>query len=139
MTFSELQLDLAESAIDGDLIGDATTYAKKGISASFEQFGATIPATYLESLGSISKAIILDQKWIALFGQGVEAWTEYRRTGYPVLPAKDPRAVFENNGIIPTRLPYPTTEYSLNKAKLDQGISLIGKDNMQSKLWWTEK
>ena len=72
MTFSELQPDLAESAIDGDLIGDATTYAKKGISASFEQFGATIPATYLESLGSISKAIILDQKWIALFGQGVK-------------------------------------------------------------------
>ena len=139
MTFSELQLDLAEAAIDGDITGDATAFAKKGITASFEQFGATIPATYVESLGKISKAIILDQKWIALFGQGVEAWTEYRRTGYPIMPAKDPRAVFENNGVIPTRLPYPTTEYSLNKAKLDQGISLIGKDNMQASLWWTEK
>jgi Starch-binding associating with outer membrane len=139
MTFSELQLDLAEAAIDGDITGSADEYFKKGINASFTQFGATIPADYFTTVGTVSKEKILDQKWIALFGQGVEAWTEYRRTGYPVLPAKDPRAVFENNGIIPTRLPYPTTEYSLNKTKLDAGISLIGKDDMQAKLWWSEK
>jgi hypothetical protein len=139
MTFSELQLDLAEAAIDGDITGNADEYFKKGINASFTQFGATIPTDYFTTVGAVSKEKILDQKWIALFGQGVEAWTEYRRTGYPVLPAKDPRAVFENNGVIPTRLPYPTTEYSLNKTKLDAGISLIGKDDMQAKLWWSEK
>jgi len=139
MTYSELQLDLAEAAIDGDITGSADEYFKKGINASFTQFGATIPADYFTTVGAVSKEKILDQKWIALFGQGVEAWTEYRRTGYPVMPAKDPRAVFENNGVIPTRLPYPTTEYSLNKTKLDAGISLIGKDDMQAKLWWSEK
>lgn len=138
MTFSELQLDFAEAVIDGDVKGDAEAYFKSGISASFSQFGATISTDYLSKLGTVSKEKILDQKYIALFGQGVEAWTEYRRTGFPVLPAKDPRAVFENNGILPTRLPYPTTEYSLNKAKLDAGINLIGKDNMQAKLWWSE-
>ncbi|MBP8155820.1 MAG: SusD/RagB family nutrient-binding outer membrane lipoprotein, partial [Leadbetterella sp.] len=139
MTYSELQLDLAEAAIDGDISGSADEYFKKGINASFTQFGATIPADYFTTVGAVSKEKILDQKWIALFGQGVEAWTEYRRTGYPIMPAKDPRAVFENNGVIPTRLPYPTTEYSLNKTKLDAGISLIGKDDMQAKLWWSEK
>lgn len=139
MTYSELMLDLAEAAIDGDISGDASAYFKSGITASYAQFGATLDSDYITSLGAISKEKILDQKWIALFGQGVEAWTEYRRTGFPVMPAKDPRAVFENNGIIPTRLPFPTTEYSLNKAKLDGGISLLGKDNMQIKLWWSEK
>ncbi|MCA0365015.1 MAG: SusD/RagB family nutrient-binding outer membrane lipoprotein [Bacteroidetes bacterium] len=139
MTYSELMLDLAEATIDGDISGDAASYFKKGVEASFAQFGAPFSADYYSKVGEISKEKVLEQKWIALFGQGVEAWTEYRRTGYPVLPAKDPRAVFENGGILPTRLPYPTTEYSLNKAKLDEGIKLIGADNMQSKLWWTEK
>jgi hypothetical protein len=139
MTLSELQLNLAEAAIDGDIIGDASEYFKKGITASFAQFGATMPADYFTTVGTVSKEKILEQKWIALFGQGVEAWTEYRRTGFPVMPAKDPRAVFENNGVLPTRLPFPTSEYSLNKTKLDAGISLIGKDDMQAKLWWSEK
>ena len=69
----------------------------------------------------------------------MEAWTEYRQTGFSILPSKDPRAIFENNGVLPTRLPYPTTEYSLNKAKLDGGISILGKDDMQTKLWWSDK
>jgi len=140
MTLSELQLNLAEAAMDGDITGgDASDYFKKGITASFVQFGATMPADYFTTVGTVSKEKILEQKWIALFGQGVEAWTEYRRTGLPAMPAKDPRAVFENNGIIPTRLPFPTSEYSLNKTKLNAGISLIGKDDMQAKLWWSEK
>ncbi len=138
MTFAELKLILAEAAIDGDISGSAETYFKDGIAASFAQFKATMPADYYTSVGPVTKANILDQKWIALFGQGIEAWTEYRRTGFPVMPPNDPRAVFENNGVIPTRLPYPTSEYSLNKAKLDAAIGLIGTDNMQSKLWWTE-
>ena len=28
---------------------------------------------------------IMIQKWIALYPNGQEAWTEYRRTGYPKL------------------------------------------------------
>lgn len=138
MTFSELQLTLAEAAFDGDIDGSATDYFKKGIDASFSQFGLTTPSAYLTTVGTISKEKILDQKWIALFGQGIEAWTEYRRTGFPKFPSKDPRAVFENDGLIPTRLPYPTTEYSLNKAKLDEGVKINGTDNMKTKLWWTE-
>jgi hypothetical protein len=139
MTYSELQLDIAEAILDGDASGDAKSYFEKGISASFEQFGAKIPSDYFTTVGAVSKEKVLEQKWIALFGQGVESWTEYRRTGFPIMPTKDPRSVFENGGILPTRLPYPTTEYSLNKAKLDAGISIIGKDDMQAKLWWSEK
>lgn len=138
MTYSELMLTLAEAAFDGDIDGKADDYFKKGIDASFAQYSLSTPTDYLKTVGTISKAKIMEQKWIALFGQGVEAWTEYRRTGLPAFPAKDPRAVFENDGIIPTRLPYPTTEYSLNKAKLDEGVKTNGTDNMKTKLWWTE-
>ena len=138
MTFSELNFILAEAAFDGDIDGKADDYLKKGVDASFTQFGLTTPSAYLTTVGAISKEKIIEQKWIALFGQGVEAWTEYRRTGFPKFSARDPRAVFENDGVVPTRLPYPTTEYSLNKAKLDEGIKMNGTDNMKTKLWWTE-
>lgn len=140
MTLSELNLILAEAALDGDITGDAKAYFEKGITASFEQYGLKVPADYFTKVGTISREKVLEQKWIALYGVGVEAWTEYRRTGFPVLPPKDPRAVFENDGILPTRLPYPSSEYSLNKASLDKGIALNGgADNMKTKLWWVEK
>ncbi|RFS14840.1 SusD/RagB family nutrient-binding outer membrane lipoprotein [Emticicia sp. C21] len=140
MTYSELQLILAEAAIDGDVSGDADAYMKKGIQASYDQYKVTVPANYFENLGTATREKILDQKWITLFGNAVEAWTEYRRTGFPILPAKDPRAVFENEGVLPTRLPYPTTEYSLNKSSLEKGITTNGgADNMRTKLWWAEK
>jgi hypothetical protein len=138
MTYSELQLTLAEAAFDGDITGSADDYFKKGIEASFGQYTLTIPTDYLKTVGTISKEKIMDQKWIALFGQGVDAWTEFRRTGFPKLPPKDPRSIFENDGVVPTRLPYPTTEYSLNKAKLDEGVKMNGTDNMKTKLWWAE-
>ncbi|WP_298360849.1 SusD/RagB family nutrient-binding outer membrane lipoprotein [Runella sp.] len=141
MTAAEVNLILAEAVLDGDITtGTAKGYFEAGISASFEQYGLTVPATYFAAVGAVTREKVLEQKWLALYGVGIEAWTEYRRTGFPVLPAKDPRAVFENDGVLPTRLPYPGSEYSLNKASLDKGIALNGgADNMKTKLWWVEK
>ena len=140
MTFAELNLILAEAAQDGDISGSAQTYFEKGVAASFSQYGLTASADYLKGVGAVSKAKIMEQKWIALFGQGLEAWTEYRRTGLPVLPAKDPRSVFENDGVLPTRLPYPGSEVSLNEANYKKGLELIGgKNDTKAQLWWVEK
>ena len=141
MTYSELLFTLAEAALDGDITGDAQQYYEQGIAASFGQYGLTMPADYLTTSGPATKENILTQKWIALFGEGIEAWTEYRRTGYPVLPARDPRAIFMNNGVVPTRLQYPSSEYSLNAEQLETGITLNGgpDDKMTTKMWWVEK
>ncbi len=140
MTFAELNLILAEAAQDGDISGSAQSYFEKGITASFDQYGLKVSDAYLKTVGAVSKEKIMEQKWIALFGQGLEAWTEYRRTGLPVLPAKDPRAVFENDGVLPTRLPYPGSEVSLNEANYKKGVEMIGgKNDTKSKLWWAEK
>jgi hypothetical protein len=81
----------------------------------------------------------MTQKWIALFGQGIESWTELRRTGYPTMPPADPRAQFKNDGVLPTRLGYPSTEYSLNGTNVEAGLTLNGgADDMKTKLWWVE-
>lgn len=139
MSYAELQFVLAEAALEGDISGDAQMYFENGITAAFDQYGLEVPEGYVAQLGGVSKENIMTQKWIALFGQGIEAWTEYRRTGFPLMPAADPQAQFENDGVLPTRMVYPNTEASLNGDNLAAGISLIGgSDDMKTQLWWVE-
>ena len=141
MTFAELNFILAEAALDGDITkGTAKEYFETGITASFAQYGLTVPTPYFGTVGAVSREKVLEQKWISLFAQGVEAWTEWRRTGLPVFPPADPRAVLNNGGVLPTRFPYPNSEYSLNAAavKLGEGFN-GGANDMKTKLWWSEK
>ncbi len=140
ITFSEINFILAEAVLDGDYTtgGTATEYLEAAVTASFTQYGLSAPDGYLAGL-STDKATIMTEKWKALYQQGLEAWAEYRRTGYPVLPAPDPRAVMENEGKVPTRLRYPESEYSLNNANVSAGASLNGgPDNKLTPLWWAE-
>lgn len=82
---------------------------------------------------------IMTQKWIAMFPEGMEAWTEYRRTGYPKL---FPTVVNKSGGTIDTdvqirRLPYPSAEYKTNgKAVKEAAARLKGADNGGTRLWW---
>lgn len=85
---------------------------------------------------------IITQKWIANFPLGLEAWAEFRRTGYPKL-----MEVVTNNsgGVIPSngsarRLPYPSEEYTENRENVLAAISLLGgADNMATRVWWDSK
>ncbi|MEM0993030.1 MAG: SusD/RagB family nutrient-binding outer membrane lipoprotein, partial [Bacteroidota bacterium] len=139
ITYSELMFTLAEAALDGEYKdGDPQALLASAVEASFEQYGLTMPDDYMTDMVA-DKATIMTEKWKALFGQGIEAWTEYRRTGFPVLPAADSRAIFENEGKVPTRLRYPESEYSLNGANVADGAALNGgADNKLTKLWWAE-
>lgn len=83
---------------------------------------------------------IITQKWIAMFPSGgCEAWTEYRRTGYPRL---FPVVVNNSGGTISTaahirRLQYPASEYTGNAANVAAGVSLLGgPDNGGTSVWW---
>ncbi|HEY2583603.1 MAG TPA: RagB/SusD family nutrient uptake outer membrane protein [Mucilaginibacter sp.] len=82
---------------------------------------------------------IITQKWIAMFPDGQEAWTEYRRTGYPVL---FPVINNNSNGTINSvlgirRLPFASSEVSNNSAEVQKALSLLGgPDNGGTKLWW---
>jgi hypothetical protein len=82
---------------------------------------------------------IITQKWIACFPDGEEAWSEFRRTGYPKL---FPVVINNSGGTISTtafikRLPFPSDELTNNPAGVAQGISeLGGPDNGGTRLWW---
>jgi len=83
---------------------------------------------------------IITQKWLAMFPcGGWEAWTEYRRTGYPRL---FPVVVNNSGGTINTdlqirRIAYPQSEYTSNAAGVAGGVSLLGgPDNGGTPVWW---
>ena len=138
MSYAELQFVLAEAALRGDVAGDPKAYLDEAIDASFGQFGLETPGGYLAGQAATLENIMF-QKWIALYGQGIEAWTEYRRTGLPDIMRTDPNAALLNEGVLPTRLTYPQTEYSLNREKIQEGLGLLGgDDNMRTKLWWAQ-
>ena len=82
---------------------------------------------------------IITQKWIAGFPEGQEAWSDYRRTGYPKL---FPVLKNTSGGKITTefgvrRINFVQSEISLNKGGVDSGIAKLGgPDNGGTRLWW---
>jgi hypothetical protein len=81
--------------------------------------------------------VIGEEKWAALFPDGFQAWAEWRRTGIPELtPAPDPL----NDGGIPTRYLYPTSEINLNNANYQTGVSALdpATDKNTSRVWWDQ-
>ncbi len=157
LTYSEVLFLEAEAAERGWIPGgsvQAATYYTNAITASLQQYGVAAAdiATYLGQAkvgynaagatlaGRMNQ--IMYQKWVSLFMQGMEAWTEVRRTGIPSL-IPGPRAVFGAGiaGNIPQRLPYDDNEAVLNAANLSAAVSAQGfsaGNDIQSKLWFAK-
>jgi hypothetical protein len=142
MTYAEVAFLKAEAAEKGWIAGSAAQFYGEGIRAAMETVGVTGAAVdaYLAQPsvayrgGAAGLNQIYQQKWIALFGQGIEAWAEYRRTGVPALSlAKSPVA-----GVtaIPRRLNYPTTEFTFNEANVTAAAAAMGGDQLGTRVWW---
>ncbi|MBC8033047.1 MAG: SusD/RagB family nutrient-binding outer membrane lipoprotein [Chitinophagaceae bacterium] len=82
---------------------------------------------------------ILTQKWIALFPESVEAWSEFRRTGYPKL---FPVVLNKSGGVLSSnefikRIPFAVSEKTTNQAGLSGALQKLGgTDNIATRLWW---
>jgi hypothetical protein len=82
---------------------------------------------------------IITQKWIAMYPEGQEAWSEFRRTGYPKL---FPVVVNNSNGTISTsefirRINFPSDERANNPAGVAGAVQALGgADNGGTRLWW---
>ena len=97
--------------------------------------------------GDFEKSLeqIITQKWIANFPNGMESWSEYRRTGYPKLM---PMAANASSGIVDDtegarRMPYPTDEYRENKESVEAAVLTLTQesktkkgDSMATHVWW---
>jgi len=140
MNFAELQFILAEAAQKG-MISTSTTakeYYEKGITASFDYYGLAVPNGYLAQSGVAFEAgkeleLIGTQKWIAFFYSGLEAWFDWRRTGFPDLK---PGPSNLNGNKIPVRYIYPGNEFSLNSTAVATAIQTQGPNDINTPVWW---
>lgn len=142
MSYSELMFLMAEAAEKGLITGSAQSYYEAGISASLTKMGvADQYATYITETGVAYSSVpadrlqqIAEQNWLALYTEGIEAWTEWRRTGYPVLsPAIE--AVVPS---IPSRYNYPPIEQSINAQSYQDAVSAQGADLLTTDIWWMQ-
>ncbi len=170
MRTSEVLFLKAEAALVWPEFGDAAQLYKEGVEMSFVENGLTAAdadaymATdykpckvdiYGYSAAAPTEATtqfsgtdeqklekIMIQKWIALYPNGQEAWTEWRRTGYPAL-----NQVMRNNGTGDgitsegriRRMIYPISFYQSeqDKANYDDAVAKLGGDDKATtKLWW---
>ncbi|NPA36305.1 MAG: SusD/RagB family nutrient-binding outer membrane lipoprotein [Chlorobi bacterium] len=118
----------------------AKSYASLSIHYGYD-INASAPAYALARQNDMTtygaEQVIAEEKWLALFPKGFEAWSEWRRSGYPDLkPATD----YQNNGQIPRRLVYPSEEAGLNPEGYASGIQGLSpqSDNNTSKVWWDQ-
>lgn len=142
MSYSELELIIAELAETGIVQKDVNEHYKKGVQAAIEMWGAVMPNTYFDNTAvklvstdtrlSRMKKIQL-QKFYSLMFTDFQQWFEYRRTGLLDLY---PGVGLLNDGKMPVRLSYPLITQSLNKANYDIAVGRIGGDNINSLMWW---
>jgi hypothetical protein len=139
--YAETEFLLAEAVERGYTVGGtAEEHYNNAITASIEDWGGTAveaqdylanpKVAYATAEGDWRQKIGM-QSWIAYYNRGMEAWTQWRKLGYPVLePAVDALSA------IPIRLTYPVEEQTLNGTHYDEAAEAIGGDAVDTPLFW---
>ncbi|MFN0013338.1 MAG: SusD/RagB family nutrient-binding outer membrane lipoprotein [Saprospiraceae bacterium] len=133
LTAAEYNFIRAEAAVYG-APGDAQTFYQAGIRASMQAAGvptAQIDA-YITANGTLPSAEadkvrrIIEEKFVANYGVIMEAWNDWRRTGFPAI-------LFPVNALTPftpRSLFYPQSEIDLNPNAPAQ------KTDMSERVFW---
>jgi hypothetical protein len=150
LTYGESQLLLADAA-ERFSLGGAADYYKKGVEASMTYLAEYNPAATV-SLTAADNYLIAHPYVAGETGLGMinlryweltctmmdfyETWSNWRRTGYPVLKAVK-YAGNATNGTIPRRFPYPLAEAANNPANYTAAHNAVpGGDTMVGRVWW---
>ncbi len=139
------------TSFDQHGISGASAYIADAVSTPANYVDPVTDSNSMEALSDITIAWdggasdeeklerIITQKWIAMFPEGQEAWSEFRRTGYPKI---FPVVSNQSGGTIDTdiqirRIPFVDSEISTNAPGVeDARTKLGGPDNGGTRLWW---
>lgn len=130
LTFAEYNFIRAELALRYGAPGSAETFYQAGITASILDAGltATHATNYLasdadgdtEPVGSLGGTPeeqlqkLIEEKYVANFYVAGESWSDWRRTGFPLLQLLPGTLNPGNNGKVPRVLFYPQQEVDAN-------------------------
>lgn len=159
-TASLTYLNMAEAAAMGWTTDVAADLLKLGITKSYETlyshyyFKIAVP-TYTQTQydaallygGTYADArvtdadtaglltVIAEEKWVTLFLNPFDSYSQWRRTKIPALTA--PAGTF-NGGVIPARYKYPDDEVKFNTVNYNAGVTGLtpAVDSNKSKVWW---
>lgn len=142
---ADVLLARAEAADRGWTTENLVTTYQMGVNASFEQWGLAAPAASYFTNANVALTAaagtganlkpIATQQWIAYYPNGLQAWSNWRRTGFPVLtPAPD---AVNTTKQIPRRYTYGTGEYGTNPESVKAAAGTIqGGDTQDGRVWW---
>ncbi len=133
LTFAEYNFIRAEAAVLG-ASGDAQVFFQAGIRASMQSAGVATAAidAYIAANGTLSGTEtekvkkIIEEKFVASYGVILEPWSDWRRTGFPVITPPVNALVTTT----PRSLFYPQSEIDLNSNAPAQ------KANMDERVFW---
>ena len=157
VTYAQTELLLAEAKVRGFSVGTTTAaqHYHNGVEAALLTLaplgaGAVVvpgdasafadASPLAESTKEASLAMINTQYWAttSTLMDFSEAWSNWRRSGYPNLTPVNYTGNF-SGGTIPRRQPYPTTEPTLNPANYQTAAGrLQGGDTWTSRIWWDQ-
>lgn len=147
VTYAQTLLLQAEAVARGWVQGNAATLFSNAIEAHMQQlaaYGATtaIPQADIDAYVAAhpydpARAMeqINTEYWVASFLNGPEAWANFRRSGYPELPANPLRGSLESESFI-RRFTYPDAEQSINAENLAIAAGRQGPDRIDTRVWW---
>lgn len=148
LTYAQSELLLAEAAKRWGIGGDAATHYHNGVIAAITQLAAYGSDAVIKEQDaedyyashSYNDADAYNQinaqYWACNVMDEYEAWTNWRRSGYPVLkPTNYPGNI--TGGTIPRRLEYPASQKISNADNYVAAVArLQGGDELTSKVWW---
>jgi len=121
----------------GDASG-ARASLEAAIQSNMDYLGvdAAASAAYIAALSATTDLeLIMNEKYVAMYTH-VEAWTDWRRTGFPAISAP----ADANLSAIPRRMPYPEGEYLYNSANVPMPLSATPDEKFGAsstyRLWW---
>ena len=148
-TYAEVEFLKAEAAIRGWTSADPKTHYDNGVTAAMKMLKQQYPAStaitdaeisaYLSGAGAYDASkgweMCMNEYWKATFLNEYEAYSNWRRTGYPTLsPTKHPNSV--SNGQIFRRMIYPGGESATNGDNYAAAIARQGADDFMTRMWW---
>ena len=152
LSAAEVNFILAEAAergMGGLTPAQAAGYYTAGVTASLQQWSAVAATAQQISAAAITSYLaqpsvvyqggvaglrqIAQQRWIALYTDGGNAWAEWRRTCIPTTVVAGVDATLTT---VPRRLEYATLENTVNAASVSAAVSDQGADNLTTRLWW---
>jgi hypothetical protein len=143
-------------------MGISTSFEQHGVAgaSAYMTDNTSVPANYVDPVNAANNATalstitvawdgagtneeklerIITQKWIAMLPEGQEAWSEFRRTGYPKI---FPVVSNQSGGDIDTniqirRIPFVDSEKSTNASNVTTATGFLkGPDHGGTRLWW---